>query len=79
MKKNNASNENDQIDIRSSEPSSSSYGLQYLNSFAKGSSLSNKLNVYLSQTYPMMIEYLIEQMGSVKFYLAPKMEEDTIK
>ena len=77
MKKNNAENEVDQIDIKATESVSASYGLQYLNSFAKASSLSTRVGISLSPTYPLMIEYVIENMGMIKFYLAPKMDEDT--
>lgn len=76
MKKNNAEKSEDQVDIRCTEEVSCSYGLQYLNSFAKASSLSNVVTLYLSNQFPLMIDYEIENMGYIKFYLAPKMEED---
>ena len=77
MKKNNAEKSEDQIDIKCDEKVCSNYGLQYLNSFAKASSLSNQVTLYLSSQFPLMIEYEIENMGFVKFYLAPKMDDDT--
>jgi proliferating cell nuclear antigen len=76
LKKNNADKNDDQIDIKCDEKVSSNYGLQYLNSFAKASSLSNQVTLYLSTQYPLMIEYDIENMGFVKFYLAPKMDDE---
>jgi proliferating cell nuclear antigen len=76
MKKNNAEKNEDQIDIRCEESVSSNYGLQYLNSFAKASSLSSLVTLHLSTQFPLMIEYEIENMGYVKFYLAPKMDDD---
>ena len=76
MKKNNAEKSEDQIDIKCDENVSSNYGLQYLNSFAKASSLSGHVTLYLSSQFPLMIEYEIENMGYVKFYLAPKMDDE---
>lgn len=77
MKKNNAEKNEDQIDIKCEERVCSNYGLQYLNSFAKASSLSGQVTLYLSTQFPLMIEYEIENMGYVKFYLAPKMDDET--
>ncbi len=76
MKRNNAEKAEDQVEIKCDEEVNCSYGLQYLNSFAKASSLSNFVKLSLSKQFPLMIEYSIEKMGFVKFYLAPKMEDD---
>lgn len=76
LKNNNAVKEESQITIVSQEDVCCSYGLQYLNSFAKASSLSNVVCINISSKFPLMIEYEIESMGFIKFYLAPKMEED---
>jgi proliferating cell nuclear antigen len=79
LKRNNAEKVEDAIDIKCEEEVSSNYGLQYLNTFAKASSLSSQVSLYLSTQFPLMIEYEIEKMGYVKFYLAPKMDEDADK
>lgn len=76
LKSNNAEKEDDQIDIECEEKVKSSYGLQYLNSFAKASSLTNRVGLYLSSSFPLMIEYNIEKVGFIKFYLAPKMDDE---
>lgn len=76
MKNNNAEKDEDQITVVSHEDVSCSYGLQYLNSFAKASSLSNIVTLNISSKFPLMIEYEIEEMGYIKFYLAPKMDDD---
>ncbi len=79
LRKNNAEKSEDQIEIQCEEPVNSTYGLQYLNSFAKASSLSTHVSLHLSNQYPLMIEYEIENMGFVKFYLAPKMDDEDNK
>ncbi len=76
LKNNNAERIEDQVTITNKEDVCCSYGLQYLNSFAKASSLSNVVTLHISSKYPLMIDYQIEDLGFLKFYLAPKMEED---
>lgn len=66
----------DAIDIKCEEEVNSKYGLQYLNNFSKASPLSSIVNINLSTSFPMMIHYEIEDVGFIKFYLAPKMEDD---
>lgn len=76
MKSNATEKEEDKITINCKEDVSSSYGLQYLNSFAKASALSPEVSLNISEKFPLMIEYEIKDVGYVKFYLAPKMEEE---
>ena len=78
LKNNTAEKIEDQIIITNNEDVCCSYGLQYLNSFAKASSLSNVVTLNISAKFPLMIEYEIEEVGFIKFYLAPKMDEETI-
>ena len=78
LKNNNAERIEDQVTIVNKEDVSCSYGLQYLNSFAKASSLSNVVTLHISAKYPLMIDYEIEDLGFLKFYLAPKMDEDEV-
>lgn len=75
--KNNESEKVDfQVSINSTEDVCCSYGLQYLNSFAKASSLSNQVTLNISKKYPLMIDYEIKDFGFLKFFLAPKMDDD---
>ena len=76
LKNNSAEKIDDQVVIESKEDVACSYGLQYLNTFAKASALSNLVILHISQKYPLMIDYEIEDVGYLKFYLAPKMDED---
>lgn len=76
LKNNNPEKAEEQVTIVNKEDVSCSYGLQYLNSFAKASSLSNLVTLHISAKYPLMIEYAIEDLGFLKFYLAPKMDDE---
>ena len=79
MKNNNAEKLEDQITIVSDGEVSLSFGLQYLNSFAKASSLSDIVTLNISSIFILMIEYEMQDIGFIKFYLAPKMDEDNVE
>ncbi|CAN6308226.1 unnamed protein product [Urochloa humidicola] len=44
--------------------------------FTKASSLSEQVTISLSSELPVVVEYKIAEMGYIRFYLAPKIEED---
>ena len=53
-----------------------SFALRYLNMFNKASSLCNYVKLMLAAETPLVVEYEIENMGSLKYYLAPKINEN---
>lgn len=57
------------------EPVALKFALQYLSSFAKATPLSPQVHLHMSPGVPLVVEYPIENMGGVRFYLAPKIEE----
>lgn len=62
--------------IEMKEPVSLTFALRYMNSFAKATPLSHTVTISLSSELPVVVEYKIEEMGYIRFYLAPKIEED---
>lgn len=73
----NASDEpKEQVVIDMQEPVELNFALRYLNFFTKATPLSDQVVICMSPDVPMVIEYPIEEVGHVKFYLAPKIEED---
>jgi len=62
------------IDIQ--EPVNLSFALRYLNSFCKATPLSNYVTISLSADLPVVVEYPIENHGHVRYYLAPKIEDE---
>ncbi|KAL0915167.1 hypothetical protein M5K25_015566 [Dendrobium thyrsiflorum] len=62
--------------IEMNEPVSLTFALRYLNSFTKATSLSESVTISLSSDLPVVIEYKIADMGYIRFYLAPKIEDD---
>lgn len=62
--------------IEMQEPVSLTFALRYLNSFTKATPLSETVAISLSSDLPVVVEYKIAEMGYIRFYLAPKIEED---
>ncbi|GFS39229.1 proliferating cellular nuclear antigen 1 [Actinidia rufa] len=62
--------------IEMNEPVSLTFALRYMNSFTKATPLSNTVTISLSSELPVVVEYKIAEMGYVRFYLAPKIEDD---
>ncbi|KAH7659802.1 Proliferating cell nuclear antigen PCNA protein [Dioscorea alata] len=62
--------------IEMQEPVSSTFALRYMNSFTKATPLSNTVTISLSSELPVVVEYKVADMGYIKFYLAPKIEDD---
>jgi proliferating cell nuclear antigen len=58
------------------EPVENTFSLKFLHSFSKGDALSNQVNLMMSENTPLVVEYKIEEIGHLKFYLAPKLQED---
>jgi proliferating cell nuclear antigen len=62
--------------VEMQEPVSLTFALRYMNSFTKASSLSEQVTISLSSELPVVVEYKVVEMGYIRFYLAPKIEED---
>jgi len=62
--------------IEMNEPVSLTFALRYMNSFTKATSLSESVTISLSSELPVVVEYKIADMGYIRFYLAPKIEDD---
>ena len=53
-----------------------SFALRYLNMFNKASTLCSNVKLMLASDTPLVVEYEIESLGSLKYYLAPKINEN---
>ncbi|KAJ4838629.1 hypothetical protein Tsubulata_027255 [Turnera subulata] len=62
--------------IEMTEPVSLTFALRYMNSFTKATPLSGTVTISLSSELPVVVEYKVAEMGYIRFYLAPKIEED---
>lgn len=71
-----ADKEEENVAIDLNEPVTLTFALRYLNNFAKATPLSASMNLCLTKDLPIMVGYNIGEMGWVKYYLAPKIEDD---
>jgi len=71
--------EDEAVVIKAEEPVSLTFALRYLNFFAKATPLSGTVTLKMSPEVPLVTEYKIGEdggMGHIRFYLAPKIEEE---
>jgi len=72
--------EEESVQIKMEEEVSLTFALRYLNSFAKATPLSSMVTLKMSADVPLVVEYPIsageKEMGHLRYYLAPKIEED---
>jgi len=62
------------IDLQ--EPVTLTFASRYLNSFAKASGLSEKVQLSMSPDVPLVVEFKVTDIGYIRYYLAPKIEDE---
>ena len=65
-----------QVIVDMEEPVELQFALRYLNFFCKAAPLSDQVILSMSPDVPMIVEFPIQDVGYVKYYLAPKIDED---
>lgn len=74
-----ADGDSKQVEIKtdSSDPLDLSFALRYLNFFTRASPLSENVTLELSKDRPLLAKFeLDDNAGYIKYYLAPKVDED---
>ena len=59
-----------------SEGVSQQFALRYLNMFNKASTLSNFTKICMTTDQPLVIEFTIDSLGVLKYFLAPKISDE---
>jgi len=77
----NADKPDEAVTVKMTDPICLSFALKYLNHFAKATPLSSQVKLSLSADVPLVVEYALtddddENTGYVRYYLAPKIDED---
>jgi len=62
--------------IECNEDISQSFALRYLQNFTKATPLSKEVTLRLTPEIPLLIEYTIDELGYIRYYLAPKIDEE---
>jgi proliferating cell nuclear antigen PCNA len=73
---NTAEKQEDRVLIEMEEPVELTFALRYLNFFTKATSLGPTVILSMSPDVPVVVEYPIGETGHIKYYLAPKIDED---
>ncbi|XP_053961123.1 proliferating cell nuclear antigen [Anastrepha obliqua] len=68
--------EDEAIVIEMQEPVVLTFACRYLNAFTKATPLSNQVQLSMSADVPLVVEYRIAELGHIRYYLAPKIEDD---
>ena len=76
MGQNENGKKGDQIMLNVSEGVEQQFALRYLNMFNKASSLSNFTRLQLHNEQPLVVEFTIENLGALKYFLAPKISDE---
>jgi len=64
-------------EIRLEEPVELTFALRYLKFFAQAAILSEKVSLSMSSDIPLLVQFDLEgQTGYIKYYLAPKIDDD---
>jgi len=66
----------ERITIDVIEPVTLGFSIKYMNMFAKATSLSDRVRLSMHNDVPIVVEYGIEENGYLRFYLAPKIDDD---
>nr|BAB28436.1 unnamed protein product [Mus musculus] len=72
----NVDKEEEAVTIKMNEPVHLTFALRYLNFFTKATPLSPTVTLSMSADVPLVVEYKIADMGHLKYYLAPKIEDE---
>merc|ERR1719419_944627 len=68
--------EEESVSIEMQEAVTLTFALRYLNYFTKASPLASQVTLSMSAEIPLVVEYKIGEMGHIRYYLAPKIQED---
>merc|ERR1711874_207066 len=72
----NVDKEEEAVTIDMQEPVNLTFASRYLAMFTKASCLSGQVSLSMSPDVPLVVEYSIAAMGHVRYYLAPKIEDE---
>jgi len=76
LRANPSDKEDEQVIIDMDEPVELTFALRYLNLFTKATGLGGSVVISMSPEVPVVVEYPIEEIGQIKYFLAPKIDED---
>lgn len=64
------------VQIKAEKSIKQFFAVRYLLSVAKGCTISDSVVLMIATDIPLVCEYKVENLGNLRFYVAPKIEED---
>jgi len=64
------------VSVELQEPVTLTFALRYLNFFCKAAPLSDTVTLSMHKDVPVMVEFRMEDLGYIRYYLAPKIDSD---
>lgn len=71
--------DNAMVDVIMQEEVTLTFALKYLKTFTMATVVADKVKLKMSRDLPIVIEYSMEGMGYIRFYLAPKIDEEELE
>lgn len=71
-----ADNEDEAVIINMQEPVKLTFACRYLNCFVKAGPLCKQVQLSMSDDVPLVCEYKIDEIGHIRYYLAPKIDDE---
>jgi len=68
--------EEEAVVVDMQEPVTLTFACRYLNMFTKASPLSPQVSLSMSPDVPLVVEYAIGDIGHIRYFLAPKIEDE---
>lgn len=68
--------DDENIIVRVTEPVVQQFSIKFLNNFTKATSLSQNVKISMGPDVPLEISYEIQKTGYLRYYLAPKIDDD---
>ncbi|KAG9301516.1 hypothetical protein G9A89_008368 [Geosiphon pyriformis] len=68
--------EQEATSIELTQPVQLTFSLKYLTNFSKSTPLSDQVTLFLSESVPLLVEYKMDDAAYIRYYLAPKIEDD---
>nr|BAE47144.1 proliferating cell nuclear antigen [Botryllus primigenus] len=68
--------EEEEVTVEITEPVQLTFAIKYLNLFTKATPLSPSVTLSMSNDVPLVVEYKVADMGHIKYFLAPKIEDE---
>ncbi|PNH08933.1 Proliferating cell nuclear antigen [Tetrabaena socialis] len=62
------------IDLK--EPVALTFALRYLKNFSNATALAPQVKLSLTKDLPIVVEYQVGELGNIRFYLAPKIDDE---